>query len=1055
MVPALYIPQSVQAQRELSCTNDAHEARYAADTAYRNRTDAINDWIYREMDRNSDLTQDVTRGLLVVPVVIHIIHAPGESQPGSGSSNPTDQEITQALAYLNDAMRHRNTFTGGPFFSNAGIPGADTEIEFCLAQTDPTGLPTTGITRTASSLTDLYRDDYCTGSTGPKQDECLKSLSFWDSNRYMNIWLVRNICVSQASGNCGIVGYTYMAGAHGFPYDGPVLETSLWRANATSMSPVIHEIGHYLNLFDTYFDPTGPITSCDNDNCLLRGDKICDTPPDAGYGGVVCGTNARMNTCSTDAQDVSANNPLRQDVEDLYENFMDYGAPTCQNSFTPDQKSRMRLTLLGVRSSLLTNSACSIPYLNLAVRSIQDIPATSCSPAVSPVARIQNDGNQPITSLVLSYGTDVNTQQATWSGNLAPGDFLDLSLPPFPTMAGVNDFTVTVVAVNGVTTGDDNLLDNAVTLRFVQADLQAAVTGYPYCVDFEASTPMTGWVLGNLDQQLTFDKYTLSSCDQRGAGVLRYNSAGQWASQGLGAAATGTRDLLISPVIDLSNTSSAELYFDIAYPAGYASEHMQMRVLAISDCLPGPQVIYDRQGAQMQTTPSPASAADTYWAPASCVEWRKEWIDLTGFIGRRVILIFEVTLDTTWTQNLYLDNICVLAANSCQLPAEVPTLPGVYTADQMCRDGAGWVHYWKSAAAAPATDADLMLFSLLNPDRNDTLLQPESVSMIVMPESERRTYDLSRAPYVRNVFGWYGMGRMIKLKPARQPDDSVLVRFYFHDQDIADLNAAIAPAVITDPSQLVMYSISRPEAPLENAQQAVQPANVRQYRIGDAPARNRWTAYQQGGYRYAILSPDSLGIISGGSGKDAQGCGPMYPAPVRLQVAQSFAEIEVSWETEREWQTSHFEVFRSEDGRTYQKVGEVPAAGLAALPTGYLFGDAQPLDKYAYYYVVQHHTMGVTVYSDTAFVQYDPARIVKVYPNPTPGNLAVMVQNEVEVPLQIQILDGNRRSLQVDAWIQEPGVPHLLNIESLVPGIYFYQVIYQGKPYWGKLIKTP
>jgi hypothetical protein len=59
------------------------------------------------------------------------------------------------------------------------------EIEFCLATRDPNGNPTTGITRTFTSITgwdDTNLDDIKNSSTG--------GVDNWDPTRYLNIYVV-------------------------------------------------------------------------------------------------------------------------------------------------------------------------------------------------------------------------------------------------------------------------------------------------------------------------------------------------------------------------------------------------------------------------------------------------------------------------------------------------------------------------------------------------------------------------------------------------------------------------------------------------------------------------------------------------------------------------------------------------------------------------------------------------------------------------------------------------------------------------------------------------
>ena len=65
-----------------------------------------------------------------------------------------------------------------------------------------------------------------------------------------------------------------------------------------------HEIGHYLGLDHTFAN------GCANADCMLDGDRVCDTPPDNSPSFAPCG----INSCNTDSPD----------LPDDTENYMDY-----------------------------------------------------------------------------------------------------------------------------------------------------------------------------------------------------------------------------------------------------------------------------------------------------------------------------------------------------------------------------------------------------------------------------------------------------------------------------------------------------------------------------------------------------------------------------------------------------------------------------------------------------------------------------------------------------------------------------------------------------------
>jgi hypothetical protein len=128
--------------------------------------------------------------IATIPVVVHIIH-------NGGPENISDAQVLTAIANFNSKFAESNNY----------------QIQFCLAQRDPLGNSTNGITRNQSALTN---------ETMETEDISLKDVNRWDPHCYMNIWIVKSIN-SQSMGN-GVIGYAYFPSAHGQPMDGIVIE---------------------------------------------------------------------------------------------------------------------------------------------------------------------------------------------------------------------------------------------------------------------------------------------------------------------------------------------------------------------------------------------------------------------------------------------------------------------------------------------------------------------------------------------------------------------------------------------------------------------------------------------------------------------------------------------------------------------------------------------------------------------------------------------------------------------------------------------------------------
>lgn len=292
-----------------------------------------------------------------IPVVVHIVH-------NGGPENISNSQVLAAIGHLNDAFRNR-----GVFDSTAGV---DVEIEFCLAASDTNGNFTDGINRVMSPLTTLVMET---------QDLALKSTSHWNTEEYLNIWVVRDIG-SNTYGN-GISGYAYGPAAHGTFRDGIVVESRYFGLNADNSKILVHEAGHYLGLYHTFEG------GCPNADCQTSGDRVCDTPPDASTAAVPC--SGAPNSCLTDEDDLSANNPFRPvswggagDQSDQFQNYMDYGHLPCQNRFTAGQRLRMQAALMGARASLLSSTGCQNPCplpvtVNLSASATTGAPGTTIS----------------------------------------------------------------------------------------------------------------------------------------------------------------------------------------------------------------------------------------------------------------------------------------------------------------------------------------------------------------------------------------------------------------------------------------------------------------------------------------------------------------------------------------------------------------------------------------------------------------------------------------------------------------------------------------------------
>jgi len=242
-----------------------------------------------------------------IPVVVHILHRT------NGTGNLSDQLVQSQIDVLNEDFQ---ALLGTP-----GAAGADVAIRFVLADEDPNGSPTTGITRTANNT--WYSDSGSYWST-----------LAWDPDRYLNIY------TNTAGGALGYVPFLPMDGGGswvGSSSDRVVVNWQAFGRPGPGGPPygegrtATHEVGHYLGLLHVF---QGGCATGSSPACYANGDLVCDTNPIQFPTG---GCPASSNSCGS---------------PDPFDNYMDYSFDTCMTRFTPEQARRMRCALEHYRPNL-------------------------------------------------------------------------------------------------------------------------------------------------------------------------------------------------------------------------------------------------------------------------------------------------------------------------------------------------------------------------------------------------------------------------------------------------------------------------------------------------------------------------------------------------------------------------------------------------------------------------------------------------------------------------------------------------------------------------------
>lgn len=283
-----------------------------------------------------------------IKVVVHVLYADQDQ-------NVPDSVIFNQIAIMNQDYRRLNPDSANtrtefkPFAGDAGI-------EFVLADKDPQGNPTNGITRTQTSASFAL-----TFQTNNVKHTADGGIDAWDTKHYLNIW----VCdMSVPFLGPLILGFAYPpnnlsnwpanSGAADSTEEGVVIHFQAIGSNNPFVGPLAnmvdrgrtatHEVGHFLGLRHIWGDG----------DCTMD-DGVDDTPDADDNAGQQC--NFTKNTC-TEA--------VGPEYPDMIENFMDYAADSCMNMFTFGQIGIMRAVLEDPRSDLIEGQLSPVAQAFLA-----------------------------------------------------------------------------------------------------------------------------------------------------------------------------------------------------------------------------------------------------------------------------------------------------------------------------------------------------------------------------------------------------------------------------------------------------------------------------------------------------------------------------------------------------------------------------------------------------------------------------------------------------------------------------------------------------------------
>lgn len=313
----------------------------------------------------------------------------------------------------------------------------------------------------------------------------------------------------------------------------------------------------------------------------------------------------------------------------------------------------------------------------------------------------------------------------------------DTSMNPSVTYASNGVYPVTLI-VSGAQ-GSDTLVQQA----FVRVG-----TGFnlPFVEDFETGEPeQNGWTIENPDSARGWELFTVGGTTP-GDKAMRldffaYNNA------------LGQRDRLISPPLNLSGLSSANLNFAHAYRAYSASNSDSLLVKVSTDCQQSWTTILSVGGSSLATLPNGTTA----FVPNAASDWCGAGgnlacfnLNLNAFTGNSMVFIQFETVNG-YGNNLYIDNIGVTGT-----PNVAPAASFQQNNNRFCAGGSvqfsdqssgiPTARTWLFPGGTPATSTDLqptvtyaapgvydVTLIVTNQIGNDTLVMTGAVQVDSIP----------------------------------------------------------------------------------------------------------------------------------------------------------------------------------------------------------------------------------------------------------------------------------------------------------------------------------
>ncbi|HNF48288.1 MAG TPA: T9SS type A sorting domain-containing protein, partial [Chitinophagales bacterium] len=226
-----------------------------------------------------------------------------------------------------------------------------------------------------------------------------------------------------------------------------------------------------------------------------------------------------------------------------------------------------------------------------------------------------------------------------------------------------------------------------------------------------------------------------------------------------------------------------------------------------------------------------------------------------------------------------------------------------------------------------------------------------------------------------------------------------------------------------------------------------------------------WTTSTTGNFQDLYIFAHVKNVSTGVIGCEVQStklgtCATVLPIEFIYAKAEPVNNeyIKVSWATASEYNSDRFDIWRSEDGINFAKVGTVPASGNATQQRNYFYDDYRVQKGITYYYKIievdmdsrEQHSNVVN-----AKLTIDALEVTGIYPNPVKESATIEVQAKEKDNLQMIVYnDLGQIMLQQDVELKAGTNSIVVDMKTWANGIYYFNLKNDNiKPIIKKVLK--